>query len=379
MQHRPTSVAAAILLAAGMLATLPQAASAKPSTEAAAPDVSVEILDAMQRDLGLTADQVQTRLAADSRAAKAEESLRGSLGSRFGGAWLVDGSQVVVGVTDTAAAERVRAAGAQPKLVARSEAALTAIKDTLDAKGNAAPKSVTGWYVDVTSNTVVVQATPDGVASAAGFAAASGAPAGAVRVAVSAEVPQTYYDVRGGDAFYIGSGRCSIGFSVNGGFVTAGHCGSTGQAVSGSNRVAMGSFAGSSFPGNDYAWVRTNSNWVPRGVVNRYSGSTTVAVRGSTESAVGASICRSGSTTGWRCGTVQAKNQTVRYSQGSVGGLTRTNACAEPGDSGGSWLSGNQAQGVTSGGSGNCSSGGTTYFQPVREILSAYGLSLVLG
>ncbi|MFI6760099.1 S1 family peptidase [Micromonospora sp. NPDC050417] len=379
MQHRPTSVAAAILLAAGMLATLPQAASAKPSTEAATPDVSVEILSAMQRDLGLTADQVQARLAADSRAAKAEESLRGSLGSRFGGAWLVDGSQVVVGVTDTAVAERVRAAGAQPKLVARSEAALTAIKDTLDASGNTAPKSVTGWYVDVTSNTVVVQSTPDGVASAAGFAATSGAPAGAVRVAVSAEVPQTYYDVRGGDAFYIGSGRCSIGFSVNGGFVTAGHCGSTGQAVSGSNRVAMGSFAGSSFPGNDYAWVRTNANWVPRGVVNRYSGSTTVAVRGSTESAVGASICRSGSTTGWRCGTVQAKNQTVRYSQGSVGGLTRTNACAEPGDSGGSWLSGNQAQGVTSGGSGNCSSGGTTYFQPVREILSAYGLSLVLG
>ncbi|MFK3980710.1 S1 family peptidase [Micromonospora sp. NPDC050397] len=378
MQYRSSSVAAAILLAAGMLATVPQAASAKPTSEAA-PAVSAEILNAMQRDLGLSADQAQARLAADDRAAKAEESLRGSLGSRFGGAWLADGSQVVVAVTDTAAAERVRATGAQAKLVARSEAALTAIKDTLDAKGTAAPKSVTGWYVDVTTNTVVVQATPDGVAEAAGFAATTGAPAGAVRVAVSAEVPQTYYDIRGGDAFYIGGGRCSIGFSVAGGFVTAGHCGTTGQAVQGSNRVAAGSFAGSSFPGNDYAFVRTNANWVPRGIVNRYSGSTTVAVRGSTESAVGASICRSGSTTGWRCGTVQAKNQTVRYSQGSVGGLTRTNACAEPGDSGGSWLSGNQGQGVTSGGSGNCSSGGTTYFQPLREILSAYGLSLVLG
>ena len=38
-----------------------------------------------------------------------------------------------------------------------------------------------------------------------------------------------------------------------------------------------------------------------------------------------------------------------------------------------------QAQGVTSGGSGNCTVGGTTYFQPVNEILSAYGLSLVTG
>jgi hypothetical protein len=36
-----------------------------------------------------------------------------------------------------------------------------------------------------------------------------------------------------------------------------------------------------------------------------------------------------------------------------------------------------QAQGVTSGGSGNCTEGGVTYFQPVGEILTVYGLSLV--
>nr|WP_289017620.1 trypsin-like serine protease [uncultured Aeromicrobium sp.] len=66
----------------------------------------------------------------------------------------------------------------------------------------------------------------------------------------------------------------------------------------------------------------------------------------------------------------------MNYAQGSVYGLIRTSVCAEPGDSGGSAITGNQAQGVTSGGSGNCSSGGTTYFQPVNEILSAYGLTL---
>ncbi len=62
-----------------------------------------------------------------------------------------------------------------------------------------------------------------------------------------------------------------------------------------------------------------------------------------------------------------------------MSGLIRTNVCAEPGDSGGSLIAGSQAQGVTSGGSGNCSSGGTTYFQPVNEILGAYGLTLVTG
>ncbi|MEU0296361.1 serine protease, partial [Streptomyces cavourensis] len=32
--------------------------------------------------------------------------------------------------------------------------------------------------------------------------------------------------------------------------------------------------------------------------------------------------------------------------------------------------------GLTSGGSGNCSSGGTTFFQPVVEALNAYGVSV---
>ncbi len=129
----------------------------------------------------------------------------------------------------------------------------------------------------------------------------------------------------------------------------------------------------SSFPGNDYAWVRSSATIT--GTVNNYSGGS-VAVRGSQDAAVGSSICRSGSTTGWHCGTIQARNSTVNYAQGSVYGLIRTSVCAEPGDSGGSAITGNQAQGVTSGGSGNCSSGGTTYFQPVNEILSAYGLTL---
>jgi hypothetical protein len=54
--------------------------------------------------------------------------------------------------------------------------------------------------------------------------------------------------------------------------------------------------------------------------------------------------------------------------------------CAEPGDSGGSLVTNSgtrRAVGMTSGGSGNCSSGGTTFFQPVTEALSAYGVSLV--
>jgi len=63
--------------------------------------------------------------------------------------------------------------------------------------------------------------------------------------------------------------------------------------------------------------------------------------------------------------------------EGAVTGLTQTDVCAEGGDSGGSWLVGDQAQGVTSGGSGDCQVGGETFFQPVNEILEENDVELV--
>jgi streptogrisin C len=378
MNRTLAGLAAATLLPAGIVAALAAPAAAEPAPAAPKADAaSPEMFAALQRDLRLTADQARDRLARDAAASRTELALRKRLGGAFAGAWLnADASRFTVAVTDARRAADVTAAGATATVVSRSEAALDAVKARLDAAAAKAPAaSVPGWFVDVKTNTVTVLAR-GGTAAATTFVRASGVDAAAVRVVASTEAPKPLYDVRGGDAYYIGGGRCSVGFSVNGGFVTAGHCGRAGQATTGYNRVAQGTFQGSSFPGNDYAWVAVNANWTPQPWVNNYSGGN-VTVAGSTVAAIGASICRSGSTTGWRCGTVQAYNQTVNYPQGTVSGLTRTNACAEPGDSGGSWMSGNQAQGVTSGGSGNCSSGGTTYFQPVNEILSAYGRTLV--
>lgn len=201
--------------------------------------------------------------------------------------------------------------------------------------------------------------------------------AGPVTVAETATAPRTYAaGTVGGDPYYTGNVRCSIGFSVHGGFVTAGHCGGAGAAVRGWDGSAMGTFQGSSFPGNDYAYVSIHSGWWTVPVVLGWGVIPDRLVRGSAEAPVGASICRSGSTTKWHCGTVLAKNETVNYSQGAVHQMTKTSVCAEGGDSGGAFISGDQAQGVTSGGWGNCSSGGETWFQPVNEILTRYGLTL---
>jgi streptogrisin B len=93
---------------------------------------------------------------------------------------------------------------------------------------------------------------------------------------------------------------------------------------------------------------------------------------------VGTNVIRTGSTTGTRTGRVTALNATVNYGGGDiVYGMIQTTVCAEPGDSGGPLYGSNGvAYGLTSGGSGNCSSGGTTFFQPVTEALSAYGVSV---
>ncbi|GAB2959101.1 S1 family peptidase [Amycolatopsis acidiphila] len=340
------------------------------------------VADAMQRDLGLTAEQVQTRLAQEAMAMNLAPAAQSAAGQAFGGSWYdAAAGRLVVGVTDTARADAVRATGADAVTVAHTQAALDAAKSALDGyAGQTAPKEVTGWYVDEQANSLVVT-VEQGVANPAvqqflDFARS----AGPVRVDSVTQAPHLFGgNVVGGDAYYINNAaRCSVGFSVSGGFVSAGHCGSAGDSVTGPDGSAMGTFQASSFPGNDYSYVRTDSSWTPTSTVDGY-GNGDVRVAGSTAAGVGSSVCRSGSTSGWHCGTIQATNQTVNYSEGTVSGLTKTNACAEPGDSGGSWVSGSQAQGVTSGGSGDCTSGGTTYFQPVNEILSAYGLSLVTG
>jgi streptogrisin C len=337
---------------------------------------SAEVVSAMQREFGLSAEQAKARMAFEAAVPGIEKSLKSELSDRFAGAWLEkNGSKLVVGVTNEADAALVRSAGAEPKLVKRTLEQLDKVKADLDSQAQFAGADIHAWYVDPVTNSVVVEAADTGasLASVGNFVAAAGKDKDAVRVVPSKERPQPLYNIVGGNAYYIGSGRCSVGFAVTaGGFVTAGHCGTAGSATKGYNQVAQGTFQGSSFPGNDYAWVRTNTSWTP---TNQVAGTAT-RVAGSTVAAIGASVCRSGSTTGWRCGTMQAYNATVNYSQGSVSGLTRTSVCAEPGDSGGSYISGSQAQGVTSGGSGNCTTGGTTYFQPVNEILSVYGLAL---
>ncbi|MFC8224847.1 S1 family peptidase [Streptomyces sp. NPDC057287] len=367
----------ALLIMGTWAAVGPIQASAADSPSSAGPQASAGIITAMQRDLGLTKSQAETRLTAEKAATSLQGKARSAAGSSFAGSWFdAESGRLTVAVTDGAKAGDVRAAGARVQVVDHTERELDATKKRLDALS--APSGVSSWHVDPRANSVVVNvvASEQGDNDVRAFVAKA-REAGPVTVEQTAEVPQTFAaGTVGGDPYYTGNVRCSIGFSVHGGFVTAGHCGQAGGAVRGWDGSAIGSFQGSSFPENDYAWVNVGSGWWTVPVVLGWGTVSDQLVRGSNEAPIGASICRSGSTSHWHCGNVLAKNETVNYSQGAVRQMTKTSVCAEPGDSGGSFISGDQAQGVTSGGWGNCSSGGETWHQPINEILNRYGLTL---
>ncbi|MET8578408.1 S1 family peptidase [Streptomyces sp. NPDC005012] len=235
----------------------------------------------------------------------------------------------------------------------------------------------TAWAVDAKTNRVVV--TVDSTVSQAEIKkikAEAGDRADALTIKRTEGKFQKY--IGGGDAIYSSSGRCSLGFNVqdsagNYFFLTAGHCTEgAGTWYSNSGRTTvLGSTAGTSFPNNDYGLVRyTNSSVTKSGTAG------SVDIRSAATPSVGTTVTRSGSTTGTRSGRVTALNATVNYGGGDVVyGMIQTTVCAEPGDSGGPLYStGGVAYGLTSGGSGNCTTGGTTFFQPVVEALNAYGV-----
>ncbi|MFH8368123.1 S1 family peptidase [Streptomyces sp. NPDC018031] len=303
--------------------------------------------------------------------------LTASLGDDAAGSYYdAEARKLVVNVVDRDAAERVRDAGAEPRLVEHSLARLDAARATLKAK---ATIPGTSWAMDPRTNTVVV--TADRTVRGAGLARLDKvADSLGDRVQVRRSAGAFRPLIEGGDAIWGGGGRCSLGFNVvkdgQPYFLTAGHCTESISSWSESQGgPEIGANEGSSFPGDDYGLVKYTAEVEHPSAVDLYDGNTQ-AIASAGEATVGQQVQRSGSTTQVHDGEVTALNATVNYQEGTVEGLIQTTVCAEPGDSGGSLFAGDTALGLTSGGSGDCSSGGETFFQPVTEALSAYGAEI---
>ncbi|MDT0398351.1 MULTISPECIES: S1 family peptidase [Streptomyces] len=310
--------------------------------------------------------------------------LAGLLGDAFAGSYYDgDSKQLVVNVVagdDNNVVVQAEKAGAAVREVDNSMAELEAGAHTLKTE---ATIPGTSWAVDPRTNKILV--TADSTVTGDKWnqleSTVEGLGSGMATIKKSEGTFRTF--ASGGDAIFSGGARCSLGFNVTAGdgspaFLTAGHCGVAAEQWSdaqGGQPIATVDQA--VFPGTgDFALVRYDDPaTVAPSEVNL--GEQTLAISQAADATVGQEVFRMGSTTGLSDGQVLGLNATVNYPEGTVTGLIQTNVCAEPGDSGGSMFTRDGlAVGLTSGGSGDCTVGGETFFQPVTTALEAVGASL---
>ncbi|WP_433162927.1 S1 family peptidase [Kribbella sp. CA-247076] len=324
-----------------------------------------------------------------------ETELRTELGSKAVGTYYDDAGKLVVAVSDLAAADLVRQAGAIPKLVRFTADQLNAVQAELNrlATSSSAGK-VRSWYVDPISGTVVVtvpKGARDLITERFLERAKENGDLVTIRRAVG-KVTLTADDfgLRGGMKVDKNTGYvCSLGFNArttkgNRIFLTAGHC-TAGKPTFSRNGYVLGNTQTSSFPGNDFGTVGVIEGWDQQGYVEGW-GAGNVAVKGIANATVGSTLCKSGKTTGWTCGRIVARNVTVNYGNNRVvRGLFQHTACTEAGDSGGATMTGNYAQGISSGAAlinGQClekhGQASESYAQPIAEVLQSTRSRLIL-
>ncbi|MFE0451202.1 S1 family peptidase [Streptomyces sp. NPDC058914] len=326
----------------------------------------------------------KTLKAAD--ASDLSSQLANLLGDAFAGSYYdSDRQQLVVNVVNVSGDDnnvivQAKKAGAKVREVENSTAELEAAAQTLKTE---ATIPGTAWAVDPRTNKILV--TADSTVTGNKWdqleSTVQGLGADTATIKKSAGTFKTF--ASGGDAIFGGGARCSLGFNVTAGdgspaFLTAGHCGVAAEQWSDSEAGdPIATVDQAVFPGEgDFALVKYDD---PATVAPSEVdlGDQTVAISQAAEATVGAEVFRMGSTTGLANGQVLGLDATVNYPEGTVTGLIQTDVCAEPGDSGGSlFTQDGLAIGLTSGGSGDCTVGGETFFQPVTTALEAVGATL---
>ncbi|NUH36153.1 S1 family peptidase [Streptomyces samsunensis] len=327
--------------------------------------------------------EAQPKKVDAASAADIATRLASQLGEAFGGAYYdKDEQRVVVNVVgaNNNVNVQVKSAGAVVRNVENSTKSLQAAAKTLKTE---ATIPGTSWSVDPKTNELRV--TADSTVTGANWDTLESTvkSLGAGMATLKKSTGEFKPFVAGGDAIFGGGARCSLGFNVTTdsgapAFLTAGHCGVAAEQWSDSqNGAAIGTVQDATFPGDgDFALVTYDDpNTEAPSAVN--TGNQNVDIVGAAEATVGQQVQRMGSTTGLNDGSVTGLDATVNYPEGTVSGLIQTDVCAEPGDSGGPLFNADgNAIGLTSGGSGDCTAGGETFFQPVTTALEAVGAQI---
>jgi hypothetical protein len=190
---------------------------------------------------------------------------------------------------------------------------------------------------------------------------------------------------------------CTLGFPATGAdgnnlLLTVGHCvvGSPKIYDEANNQIGQG--VSSDFypgiPSRDIGLVDLDPEDTGQPFIDTRGGVGNAVILGADKQPIGTDVCKTGRSTGWTCGVIQAYDVTVDYPARyprftRVSGLVQSSFCAREGDSGGPVLgTGNLAQGMVSGGStgGTCTfnsgSPSTSFYQPLVDAASRYGVTL---
>ncbi|MFD8583394.1 S1 family peptidase [Streptomyces californicus] len=386
--------AAGVVLSAS--AVLSTQTMAQAQDAASTPRYQPEMVQALASSLGVSEKAAVERLDRQDaqQATLAGLQKRGITGD---GAFFDASGDLTVNAGDTAEAAAIEKAGLEARVPARGQAELDRIKAELDrAAADKTPSGVVAWAVDLPSDTVTVKVNNERGAAAKAFIAKAARHGAAVKIERGQEKLEAKAAIYPGSkmTFNNTSQWCSVGYGARDSagrqyLVTAGHCVTNTLRYDGAafaqgykTRYALGTRS------VDMGILTINSGHSITTSVGTWGNSNPVAVRGGSRASSGAAICKSGATTGWTCGTIGSYNNTVTYVDLNggpdtvVSGLATSSVCVEGGDSGGAYISGNQAQGMTSGGptnqkcTGGVNSRGSSYFQPLDDALRYYGLTL---
>ncbi|HCT75937.1 MAG TPA: serine protease [Micromonosporaceae bacterium] len=289
-----------------------------------------------------------------------------------------------IGVISSTVVATSAVAAAEPTYTV---AALQGVKAALDADATAKIAGTT-WVVDSGTGRVVV--TYDDTVTGSKLTALKSATkrfGAAIQLEhMTGVLERADSRTVGGNAIFGGSIRCSLGFNAiapSGAyyFITAGHC--TKAALywyDNDHTTYLGYRAASYYNGMDYGIVRyTNTTIAKYGAVESNYDGTYQDINTSRRAQLNEYICRSGSTTGRKCGYVRDLCATVTYTDGvTLYCMIKTTACGDSGDSGGPMWSGKAALGIYSGGRLGCGANpsGPSYFMPVQQIVQDHGIAV---
>ncbi|KNC97026.1 uncharacterized protein SPPG_07426 [Spizellomyces punctatus DAOM BR117] len=273
------------------------------------------------------------------------------------------------------------------RFVARSTSDLEDLKSQVDAAAQKHQPTGVTWYVDVPANNIAVSIWDikrNNTNTDVFINEVSGLGPGINLIHGSPEIKPRFGILDGEELTSANFMSCSMGWWVKDGsgadlLMSAGHCLKSGGHNWFRNALLIGGNTKNNFGPMDWGIIHVDDIAAPRPTtqITLHNGKT-LKISGYGRAPIGATVCKSGTTTKYTCGPVKAYDATANYQSAGVQvkGMTLADVCTRPGDSGGPLFQPDPnrptthaiAQGIVSGGpTEGCAN---SIYQPIDTALT---------